>query len=101
MAKVTQMTGRTGKPVANQFIIFDSECNDGMHTTPVEYFQSYKTVIAKTCFEDGKRVTYLDRNAWDYSVTTSKYRNQFLGCGTAEVKRRIKAGTYRLADLNA
>jgi hypothetical protein len=92
MAKVTQMTGRTGKPVANQFIIFDSEAT---------YFQSYRTVIAKTCFEDGERVTYLDRDAWDYSVTTSKYRNQFLGCDTAEVKRRIKAGTYRLADLNA
>lgn len=38
MAKVTQMTGRTGKPVANQFIIFDSEAT---------YFQSYKTVIVK------------------------------------------------------
>jgi hypothetical protein len=91
MAKISQMTGRTGRPVANQFIIFDSEAT---------YFQSYNTVIVKTCFEDGERVTYLDRNAWDYSVTTSKYRNQFLGCDTAQVKRRIKDGTYRLTDLN-
>jgi len=91
MAKVSQMTGRSGRPVANQFIIFDSEAT---------YFQSYNTVIVKTCFEDGERVTYLDRNAWDYSVTTSKYRNQFLGCDTAQVKRRIKDGTYRLAELN-
>jgi len=91
MAKISQMTGRTGRPVANQFIIFDSEAT---------YFQSYNTVIVKTCFEDGERVTYLDRNAWDYSVTTSKYRNQFLGCDTAQVKRRIKDGTYRLAELN-
>jgi hypothetical protein len=91
MAKVSQMTGRSGRPVANQFIIFDSEAT---------YFQSYNTVIVKTCFEDGERVTYLDRNAWDYSVTTSKYRNQFLGCDTAQVKRRIKDGTYRLTDLN-
>ena len=39
MAKVTQMTGRTGNPVPNQFIIFDSEAT---------YFQSYETVIVKT-----------------------------------------------------
>ena len=92
MARVTQMTGRTGKPVANQFII-----TDGGDL----YFQSYSTIIAKCTVEGGERVTYLDRDAWDYSVTTSKYRNQFLNCDTAEVKRRIKSGTYRLADLNA
>jgi len=92
MAKVSQMTGRTGKPVANQFIIFDSDAT---------YFQSYNTVIVKTCSEDDERVTYLDRDAWDYSATTSKYRNQFLGCDTAEVERRIKSGAYRLANLNA
>lgn len=91
MAKVTQMTGRTGKPVANQFIISDGDAT---------YFQSYRTVIAKVVFEDDLRVTYLDRNAWDYSTTTSKYRNQFLGCDTAEVKRRIASGAYRLTDLN-
>lgn len=92
MAKVTQMTGRTGNPVANQFIIFDSEAT---------YFQSYNTVIAKTCWEDGERVVYLDRDRWNYSVTTSKYRNQFLGCTTADIKQGIKRGDYILADLNA
>tara|TARA_R100001440_G_scaffold58_7_gene144 strand:+ start:898 stop:1176 length:279 start_codon:yes stop_codon:yes gene_type:complete len=91
MAKVTQMTGRTGKPVANQFIIMDGGDL---------YFQSYNTVIVRCTVEGDKRVTYLDRDRWDYSVTTSKYRNQFLNCDTAEVKRRIKSGTYRLADLN-
>jgi hypothetical protein len=92
MAKVTQMTGRTGNPVPNQFIIIDGGDL---------YFQSYDTVIVKCTVEDDQRVTYLDREAWDYSVTTSKYRNQFLGCDTAEVKRRIKQGSYILADLNA
>jgi hypothetical protein len=29
---------------------------------------------------------YLDSNAWDYSVTTGKYRNQFLG----ETKRETE-----------
>ena len=38
MARVTQMTGRTGKPVANQFIIIDGGDL---------YFQSYSTIIAK------------------------------------------------------
>ena len=92
MARVTQMTGRTGKPVANQFVIMDG--ND-------LYFQSYQNIIVKCTVEGDERVTYLDRDFWDYSVTTSKYRNRFLGVDTAEVKRRIKSGTYRLADLNA
>ena len=90
MMKVTQMTGRTGAPVANQFII-----NDGEH----EYFQSYETVIAKR--HKSSRAVILDRDRWNYSVTTSKYRNQFLGMSTAQIKRDINAGLIELADLNS
>jgi hypothetical protein len=84
------MTGRTGAPVANQFIITDGE---------FEYFQSYKTVIAKRHISAG--VVTLDAKRWDFSVTTSKYRNQFLGMDTAQIKRDIKAGRIALADLNS
>jgi len=85
------MTGNTGREVANQFIINDSEFTA---------FQSYNSIIVKTCFEDGKRQVYLDENCWDYSVTTGKYRNLFLGETKKETERKLKEGVYQLADLN-
>lgn len=86
-AKVENMRSARGNTIANQFII---------HIDGARYFQSYRSVIAK--IENG-RVT-LDREKWDYSVTTGKYRNQFLGESKAETERKIKAGLYDLADLN-
>ena len=86
--KVRNMTGRTGRKVANQFII-----DNGMGT---EYFQSYETMIATK----GMGTTKLDRSSWDYSNTTSKYRNQFLGMTTKEIKAKIKSGEILLINLN-
>lgn len=59
-------------------------------------FISYGTKIAK--FADG--VVTLDAYYWDYSVTTGYYRNQFLGEGIAETRKKIKSGEYLLANLN-
>ena len=89
--KVTNMTSAKGNKIANQFIIHDSE-----YTA----FQSYDSVIVKTTFIDGKRTVFLDENYWDYSATTTKYRNQFLGENTAETRKKIKSGEYILTDLN-
>ena len=89
--KVQNMTNSNGNKVANQFIIFDSEFTA---------FQSYNSIIVKTVFEDGKRVVYLDTNTWDYSRTTGKYRNLFLGETKKETERKIASGEYKLADLN-
>ena len=89
--RVSNMTGHNGNKVANQFIIYDSE-----YTA----FQSYNSIIVKTCFEDGKRQVYLDNDKWDYSTTTGKYRNLFLGETKKETEAKIKAGIYKLADLN-
>ena len=89
--KIEQMTGENGNQVKNQFIIYTSEAT---------YFQSYKSIIVKTTFEEGKRKVYLDKTYWDYSKTTSKYRNQFLGESTKEIKKKIKDGIYQLANLN-
>lgn len=89
--KVQNMTNAKGNKVANQFIIFDSEFT---------LFKSYNSVIVKTCFEDDERVTYLDEYYWDYSRTTAKYRNKFLGCTTEECKKRIASGEYKLINLN-
>jgi len=97
---VTNMTGRTGKKVANQFIIEDEGrgANGNFKTKGV--FQSYDSVIAiKTVWEDETRVE-LDERYWNYSTTTSKYRNQFLGETTKETEAKIKSGEYKLVNLN-
>jgi len=89
MIKVRNMTGRTGQPVKNQFII---------DTPEAQLFQSYRTVIAKRCNNTG--AITLDSGKWDYSTTTGKYRNQFLGMNKAQIESDIKAGNITLADLN-
>ena len=81
------MTSTRGNTVPNQFIITDN--GD-------EYFQSYRSIIAKR--SEGK--IYLDDYYWDYSVTTGKYRNEFLGEGIAETRKKIASGEYVLTNLN-
>jgi hypothetical protein len=73
--------------VKNQFIISDEKG---------ETFQSYNTIIATN---NGGKIT-LDRDKWDCSKTTGKYRNLFLGECKAETEKKIKSGEYALADLN-
>ena len=86
--KIYQMTGRTGRPIANQYELY---------TQKGRYFQSYQTIIV---FVDNKGQVYLDENKWDYSRTTSKYRNQFLGENTKETQKKIDKGIHILTDLN-
>lgn len=81
---------RSGKAVANQFLIYTPE---GV------YFQSYRSVIAFKPFDTNKKIL-LDSTYWDYSTTTGKYRNEFLGEGIAETRAKIDNGTYELTDLN-
>jgi hypothetical protein len=89
--KISNFTNSKGNKVANQFIINDSEFT---------LFQSYDSVIIKTTFEDGKRVVYLDSNYWDYSKTTGKYRNLFLGENKKANELKIKNNIYKLTNLN-
>jgi len=86
--KVRNMDGNTG-PVANQFII---DGDDGSET-----FQSYSSVVAVRA--RGGSIT-LDESTWDYSMTTGRYRNQFLGEKKAETEKKIKSGEYKLANLS-
>lgn len=86
--QVSNMQSSRGNDVPNQFII---------HTEQGTYFQSYQSVIAFIP-NDGK--TVLDESKWDYSATTGRYRNQFLGEGIAATRAKIESGEYRLADLN-
>lgn len=78
---------RSGREVANQFII---ETPDGI------YFQSYGSIIVFSA----KGKIFLDSRYWDYSKTTGKYRNRFLGETKRETEAKIKSGEYTLTDLN-
>lgn len=105
MTKVKPLVGRTGKPVANQYVIEDDQGNT--------YFQSYKSIIAKipdlhntTAFtkndlNSDRFQIVLDKKYWNYSMTTSKYRNQFLNETTKETQAKINSGEYKLVDLNS
>ena len=77
---VMNMTSSSGNKVKNQFLIW---------TDKGQYFQSYQTVIA---FRDNEGNVTLDRGRWDYSTTTGKYRNSFLGMNKAQTEKAIKAG---------
>jgi hypothetical protein len=73
--------------VKNQFVIYTDEG---------QMFQSYDTIIALI---DTQGRVFLDKN-WDYSKTTGKYRNKFLGEDKASTERKIKTGEYTIRDLN-
>lgn len=68
-----------------------------IHAESGTYFQSYNTIIA---FIDINGKITLDEDKWDYSVTTSKYRNKFTGLTTQETKKKIESGEIQLVDLN-
>ena len=70
----------------NQYII---------ETDTGEYFQSYNTTIAYRPIV-GK--VQLNRQAWNITRTTAKYRNQFLGENKAITEKKIKSGEYILVD---
>ena len=86
--KVSNLTSNKGNKIANQFEI---RTNKGV------YFQSYDSIIA---FWDNNNKITLDRYYWDYSRTTGKYRNQFLGENIAETRKKIASKEYKLKNLN-
>lgn len=86
--KVSNMTSLKGNKISNQFVIEDNGRR---------IFQSYESVIA--VIDQNGQVT-LDEKYWDYSNTTRKYRNIFLGETGKETKEKIKQGIYRLCNLN-
>jgi len=87
--KVRNMVSDKGNDIANQFIIT---------TDKGRYFQSYHSVIAFIPF--GDKPTQLDKNYWDYSKTTGKYRNLFLRERKPETEQKISDKIYKLTDLN-
>ncbi len=93
--KVENMTStRSYTKVANQFLIKGAKYKDQIGCS----FQSYSSIIAFRP-ASGSSI-YLDENKWDYSRTTGKYRNQFLGETKKETQKKIDSGEYILTDLN-
>ena len=98
--KIENMISASGNSVASQFIITDAS---------QKIFQSYESTIVIIDYDN--RVTNikacmpivqitLDKDTWDYSTTTGKYRNQFLGETKKETQAKIDSGEYKLANLN-
>ena len=80
---------RSGKPVANQWVIT---------TQNGEMFKSYETMIAIRSW-DGQ--VMLDHD-WDYSATTLKYLKIFLdvSLSKSEIRKRIDDGIFQIGNLN-
>jgi len=90
MVKVENMTTSSGNSVKNQFVILDT-------ANRINYLQSYNSIIVKI---DQDNKVYLDAKYWNYSTTTSKYRNMYLHETRKETEKKIESGEYILIDLN-
>ena len=92
--KVVNLTSpRSGKPVANQFII---EAPEG------EYLQSYQSIVAFKPRSGDDRIVF--GKDWDYSNTTRKYLHQFLlshgiNLTTEQKRKAVKRGEIKVIDL--
>lgn len=106
--KVSNISSPKGKKVANQFLIedcfVDLSKNGDCASLRGDMFQSYDSNIVFIATNQGDDTfthqVYLDKTYWDYSTTTGKYRNQFLGETKAETQKKIDSGEYKLVDLN-
>ena len=92
---VENMTSRNGKPIPNQVILSES-----LGDTFVSY--GTKIVYQSTRIsKDGlPKDIIVDETNWDYSRTTGKYRNEFMGMGVQDVRDHIKDGRIKVGDLN-
>jgi hypothetical protein len=88
--KISFFKSDKGNSIPNQVKIWTDE---GI------YFQSYDSVIVFHPYLATEKVI-LDVNKWDYSKTTGKYRNEFLGETKEQTQKKIDDGTYLLKDLN-
>ena len=91
MIKASNIISDKGNPITNQIIITDKKKD-------TETFQSYNSIIVIKDYKKGK--TTLDNYYWNFSRTTSKYRNLFLNETTKETVKKVKDGIYKLANLN-
>lgn len=80
----------TDTPFANCVII---HLSNGWHI-----LKSYNKTIAKKHY--GKQKVIIDLRYYNYSATTGKHRNYFLGETLKDTDKKIKNGEYQTADLS-
>ena len=96
MINVKQFRSPTsGRDIPIQFVITEYETGNKKWVRKI--FQSYNAIIA---WKDDDGFAVLDKIYWDYSRTTGKYRNQFLGEDIETTRKKIKSVEYIIADLN-
>lgn len=93
--RVFSIQSSNGNDVPNQFIIKEYNKQGDIIS---ETFQSYNSIIAKRDFLTGK--VEIDKQYWNYSRTTGKYRNMFLIEDTKETQKKINSGEYKFTNLN-
>ena len=97
--KVENMKNNNNNIVKNQFIITDDNRR---------YFQSYNSIIVmieNTPWLSGANLTddfivYIDPDYYDYSKTTTRYRNIFLGIDNDTFNKNLKDNKYTFKSLN-
>lgn len=100
-AKVRNMESpRSGRAVPNQLIITEEGHGANGNFIKKETFQSYSSTIAVVTTWKDRTDIELDEETWDYSNTTRKYRNEFLGMNSKEIKDKINSGEIKLTNLN-
>jgi hypothetical protein len=98
--KVSNMTSSKGNKIANQFIIEDEGHGSNGNFISKQVFQSYNSIIVEKIVWDDRTDITLDKNKWDYSKTTGKYRNIFLNETRKQTEAKIKSGIYTIENLN-
>ena len=94
---INNMKSNKGRTIPNQYVIRLDNC---------DVFQSYETVIAIRDYNyikyggDANTKIYLNKDYYDYSKTTSRYRNKYLGLTTKETEQKIKAKEFVLINHN-
>ena len=83
VTSIQNMKTNSGGYASNQFIVYSTE---GV------YFISYQSVIA---FKPINSITKYIGNDYDYSRTTMRYLQKFLGHDIKETRKRLEAGVYK------
>lgn len=67
-----------------------------IHTSYGKYLTSYDSVIV--FLPNDESTIYLGED-WNYSVTTLKYRNQFLNTTTKELEAKLASGSAKIVSM--
>lgn len=86
---INNMVSDKGNKIPNQYVIKLNNCNA---------FQSYETVIAIRNYDSFHKrwEVFLNKEYYNYSKTTSKYRNKYLGLKTKQIEQKIKSKEFIL-----